>query len=738
MNKWIDDLSRELLKAAARCRSKSDWMTFLAAHTTELQHSDRQVLKSVLRYLTRDSDYIYYHESIFVSLISLCRIHKCFDEGLNLFKCLGPVRRPAVALEIAHLLLESSRPREARLVALSSLRQRSIDIVTEVRLRLLVCNAFTEEGRYQIAEKHFESLENQAQSQSLPPAERANFQVHIARIHFFNGNYPKATRHYELAAKFSLEYGNEELAARSLFNTAASLHNAGHINYQKSYEFARQCQELCHKNNFHSILAHLEAFFGLDAHLSGLFSKSRSHYEKSLSYLPEDDNSYSRIHILSLLTSLYFEEANYAKGLEFAKKTLELSVNDFSDRYKTRLKNIEALCEWESELWAQSYTILCEVSKQLKLNGITSNEDYNTWNHYLKQSAALGIKIDRNAPKISLHIQYTHYHMAENQVAQANIYFHQNKFDDALNIFEATFECAYSQNDYHHQCLSLMGIIACKNILGASHSELEVLVTRHRETVPHIGNSPHIGYALLIQAGLEFRRGNIGLTKKKLKHALATQSLPAHYRMATRSWIDCLSGRIPKLTGNESVTLFENATKFFFPVNLTWDSASANLTSRYGIHIDFSEHPTLREIINFLIKEKSCPCSPQDLFTGAWQESLGTQGWRQKLTNALSRMRQHSIGLPFPLTKQTLNGISLSEAFFISDMKENSLNSIEKTDQIKYYLEDKSATSQQISQNLGIPIATIKRKIAQLVLESKVFKSQIGRNIYYSSSHPPL
>ncbi len=731
-------LNSELLKGAAKCRSKSDWMNFILSHPTEIQFSSRQELRSILRYLTKDPDFIYYHDSIFVTLIGLCRTHKCFEEGLELFGRLRPVCSPSVALEIAHLLLESSRPKDARHVALRALRQKKIDLVTEVRLRLLICNAFTEEGRYQIALKHFEPLENQAESQSLSLEERANFQVHIARIHFFNGNYPKAARHYELAAKFSSESGNEELAARSLFNTAASLHNAGHINYQKSYEFATQCLVLAQKNSFTSILAHVEAFFGLDAHLTGQFSKSRSHYENSLRYLPEGDNSYSRIHILSLLTAVYFEEANYSKGLEFANKTIELSASDFSDRYKTRLKNIEALCEWEAENWSRSYAILHDSAKHLKLHGISSNEDYNTWNHYLKLSAAFGFNVDKNSPEISLHIQNTNYHKAENLVAQANIQYNQRKFHVALKTFETIYEGALLQSNFHHQCLSLMGMIACKNALEAPLSELEVLVSRHGEAVSLVGNSPHLGFAFLVQANLEFRRGQISLAKKRLKQALQSHSLPAHLRLATNGWLDCFAGKLLKFRDEESMMLFEVATKFFFPVNLTWNCESGKLTSNFGIKLDFYEHPKLKEILSFLIQERSHPSSPEALFTGAWQESLGTQGWRQKLTNAISRLRHHSNGLPFPLVKQSHEGYFISDSFYIPKTSESNPVANDKSSLIYQYLDSKRATSQQISDELRIPVATVKRKINQLVKENKVYLSKVGRNIYYSSSHASL
>lgn len=713
-------------------------MNFILSHPTEIQLSSRQELRSILRYLTKDPDFIYYHDSIFVILIGLCRTHKCFEEGLELFGRLRPVRSPSVALEIAHLLLESSRPKDARQIALRALRQKSTDLVTEVRLRLLICNAFTEEGRYQIALKHFEPLENQAESQSLSLEDRANFQVHIARIHFFSGNYPKAAKHYELAAKFSSESGNEELAARSLFNTAASLHNAGHINYQKSYEFATQCLVLAQKNNFISILAHVEAFFGLDAHLTGQFSKSRSHYENSLRYLPEGDNSYSRIHILSLLTAVYFEEANYSKGLEFANKTIELSATDFSDRYKTRLKNIEALCEWEAENWSKSYAILHDSAKHLKLHGISSNEDYNTWNHYLKQSAAFGFNVDKNSPEISLHIQNTNYHKAENLVAQANIQYNQHKFPEALMIFETIYESALFQTNFHHQCLSLMGIIACKNALEAPLSDIEILASRHGEAVTLVGNSPHLGYKFLIQANLEFRRGQISFAKKRLKQALASHSLPAHLRLATKGWLDCFSGKLLKFRDEESMILFERATRIFFPVNLTWNRKSGKLTSNFGIDLDFSEHPKLKEILSFLIQQRSHPCPPETLFTGAWQESLGTQGWRQKLSNAISRLRHHSNGLPFQLVKQSLEGYFISDSFFISEVKEPNLVVNDKSSLIIQYLDSECATTQQISSDLRIPVATVKRKINKLIKENKVYLSKVGRNIYYRSSHAPL
>ena len=727
-------LAREHLEAARRCQTKKAWESFLKDFGSELTSLSPSEIEKLITHLKLDKDSKYFGEGVFSAIVAVCRSQKCFEQGLDLYKFVEEQCYPLVSLEAAHLLLENSKPKEARYLALKALRRKTIPVIIEVKLRLLICNSFAEEGLNHFAGKHFLALEHLAEHQEIPLAERADIQVSIARLHFFSGHLPRAARHYQLATKFALEEGNEELAARSLFNTAAALHNSGHENYEKSYAFARECQIISQKNGYAFILAHVESFFGLDAHIIGHFTKAHQHFESALGYLNDSDLSYSRVHFLSLLTILCFEEANFSKGLELAQRTLELSENDHSNRYKSRYRNIEAHYLWETGKYSESYSVLQDAAKQLKSNGILSNEDYNTWNQFIKFSALLGVKTDPGQPTISHHIRQTSYHISENQIALARILFNKRDYSSALHFYDKVYETAVERNNLNHQMYCLMGIFACNNAKNASLDTLETLLSKFETCHSSMGRSVHTGYLYILRASLEIKRNQAKLAEKHLRKALQTNTLPSHYRIIAATWIKCLKGRRVSFPNPEIYNIFENSTKFFFPIILSWDSDESTLTSSLGstTTIAFREFPILKDILTSLIDADENGLSVAELFTSAWNETLKTQGWRQKLNNALSRLRWQCRGLPFPLFKKTTNGWAISNAFLLETKKKNN-SSMKRKNQILLYSKNKPVSAAEISENLQIPLASVKRMISSLTQSGKIKSATYGRNVVYSS-----
>lgn len=726
-------MAREHLEAARRCQTKKAWESFIKDFGSDLTSLSPVEIDRLITYLKKDKDSKYFGDGVFSVMIAVCRAQKCFEQGLDLFKFAEEQYYPLVSLETAYLLLENSKPKDARYLALKALRRKTIPIIVEAKLRLLICNSFAEEGLQHFAEKHFIELEHLGEHKDIPSAERAEIQVSIARLHFFSGHLPRAASHYQLATKFALEEGNNELAARSLFNTAAALHNSGHENYEKSYAFARECRVLSQKNGYSFILAHVESFFGLDAHIIGHFTKAHQHFESALGYLNESDLSYSRVHFLSLLTILCFEEANFSKGLELAQRTLALSENDHSNRYKSRYRNIEAHYLWETGKYAESYSVLQDAVKRLKSNGIVSNEDYNTWNQFIKFSALLGAKSDPGEPIISHHIRHTSYYISENQIALARILFNKRDYSSALNIYDKVYETSLERNNLNHQMYCLMGIFACRNAQNASSCDLEPLLSRFEDCHRLMGKSVHTGYLYILGASLEIKKNRPKFAESQLKKALQSSTLPSHYRFIVETWIKCLRGRRVYFPNLEIYNIFENSTKFFFPIILFWNSDKSTLTSSLGRTIDFKDFPILKDILASLIDASENGLAAAELFTKAWNESLKTQGWRQKLNNALSRFRWQCRGLPFPLFKKTTNGWAISDAFLLETEKKNNAL-MRRKNQILEYSSNKPASAAEISEKLQIPLASVKRMISNLSQSGMLRSTTNGRNVVYSSS----
>lgn len=726
-------MAKEHLEAARKCGTKSSWEAFFKEFAGDLGSLGAGDTIRIAELMIQDRDAKFLGQNALSSMIALCRSQKCFDQGLALFEIAAPLGFPLVTLETALLLLEQSKPKEARLLALTALRKRGLPAIVQVKLRLLICNSFAEEGHRHFAKKHFIALENLAESQEIPPGERAHIQVSLARLHFFSGQLTRSSRHYQLATKFALDEGNEELAARSLFNTAAALHNSGHENYEKSYEFARECLALATKNGYSFILAHVESFFGLDAHMIGRLSKAHHHFESALSHLSASDVSFSKVHFLSLLTILCFEEGNFPKALNLAEKTLELSQNDHSDRYQSRYRNIEAHLLWERENFRKAYDVLQDAIKQLRGNGISSNEDYNTWNQYVKYSALLGLKQDLKEPLISPQIRQTSYHISENHIALARIQYNKGDFAGALMNYHRVYQTSLKSDNYNHQLYCLMGIFACRNAQRADSIELEALLESFESCHSLMGRSIHTGYLHFLRASLDFKNKQPKRAAMHLRRSLLSHALPSHYRLIAEIWLKCLRGRRVSFSSPELIQIFEHSTKFFFPVTFTWHAEEGRLSSDLETVLDFKDFPILKDILTCLMEAKAEGLTAPELFTMAWKESLRTQGWRQKLNNALSRLRWHCRGIPFPLIENTQESWRISSSFGLSIPKKPT-ERLSRQAQILHYSKNRPASAVEIADKLNIPLASVKRVISDLKKSGKLDAMTKGRHILYRPS----
>jgi hypothetical protein len=278
-----------------------------------------------------------------------------------------------------------------------------------------------------------------------------------------------------------------------------------------------------------------------------------------------------------------------------------------------------------------------------------------------------------------------------------------------------------------------MGIYACRNAQKADLNELKPLLDAFESCHNLMGRSIHTGYLHFLKASFEFKKMRPKNTESHLKKAILSNTLPSHYRWIAETWLKCLRGRRVSFPNSELTEIFEHSTKFFFPVDFSWNEEEGRLSSGHDTVLDFKDFPVLKHILTSLICAKTEGLTAPDLFKVAWNESLRTQGWRQKLNNALSRFRWHCRGLPFPLIESTSSGWKISNSFWLCTQKRPN-DTLNRQNQILLYSNNRAASAAEIAESLKIPLASVKRMISGLSKSGKLEVIAKGRRVYYRQS----
>lgn len=207
-------------------------------------------------------------------------------------------------------MLELGRPQEAKEQIHRLMRLSNILPLERLQGEIILCNCFAEEGKNNKAIPMLAKLEAQISELQESKDKKVSFLVRLARIYYFLGQYYKAGELFHSASEIYIELGDWEGAARVLYNTAASYDNAGAGNRKIASQFIQKTREIAEEKGLKGPLAYCYSFDALYFYHQGDFVNALKSFRLALTNLPEGEQSYRRLHILSMISFRFLTMGN--------------------------------------------------------------------------------------------------------------------------------------------------------------------------------------------------------------------------------------------------------------------------------------------------------------------------------------------------------------------------------------------------------------------------------------------
>ncbi|MFK7822891.1 MAG: hypothetical protein AB8G05_01955 [Oligoflexales bacterium] len=725
MKKWDS-----IIKEARNCHTKEAWENLFQKYERSIIASNSsKPIEDLFKLLRSDPQSLQYKPFIFAILIKGCL--SCWNLELGKTICLfaKSINVPDFTIPAAQLFLECGEPHLSRDISQKSLRLSNLDQRQRLQLQVLVCGSYAEEGLVSKASRLMNKLYATIETSNLKLKDEADLKVQLARMHFFLGQYQKASELFRESSFKFLKLEDWESAARALFNTAACAQNAGKRPVEQAYSFVEESRLLAEKHDLKGPLSHCEAFYGLDAYNHGNFSEARDHFRKALSCLPTTDKSYRRLHIISMLTLSYLALGRYKLAEKFGKQTLELATLDHSNRYQSRYKSLEAELIWESGRPIESQILLDQVVHNYKNQGIHTLEDLSSYSRYLLQSAYLSESISQNkitiCPNLNKHMfTYLDFLFAKGQSCLSS-----GDFQSSEKKFFEVFNLAKKNDDRFHKSIGLLGLIQCQLAQESIGSSFLYYLNEFKLNIRKMADTPLRAKHEIIMAAYAYRSGDFKECYRILKSTSKYSKIGFADNFALKCWIATIEGKSYRLIHDWQSKMIARYTRVYFAPSLkVIDKSKYCISNLYEVNL--SRFPALAELFDYLIKQLNFSSDLKNVQEFVWKQSTHSQGWQQKIRNSIMRLRTLFPYTVAPLILHKSNIHLFNEAIRIYPTKKGGA---ERENEIFHLLVESRLTTSQISQRFAISKATTKRILQNLISQNKIETYRDGRHIYYKT-----
>lgn len=721
-----------IIKSAKSCHTKYAWEKLIDDYSIQISTTNNsKFLADLFKLVRSDPDTLKYSPIIFGTLIKGCLSSWNLELGHLIFGFASKITAPEFTIPAAQLYLERGEPNTCRQIIQKSLRLSTISRKSRLQLQMLLCNSYAEDGKSKKANAIIEKIKPETSDPSLCPQDRANFKVQMARMLFFLGNYSQASVFFNEAAPLYIKVKDWEGAAKAHFNTAACLQNAGDLPSNLAFQHVEQSKKLAVKHNLKGPMSHCEAFYGLDAYQHGSFTAAKTHFRQALDYLPQSDKSYRRLHIISMLSICYFSLRQFNLAKKYGIQTLKLAKLDKSNRNSSRYHALNAELFWEQGNIDESQCLLQKEIECLEGVGVKTLEELSTYNRYIYQHANLYPAQNLISLKISPNLKNQSFTYRQYQLNKGLYKLNRGQQSLAAKQFGQVLSSSTKHHDSYHKLLATIGQIQCSLSLNDISSELLKKINQLDSMTNDHNDRSLKALMCIIKAGYEYQKGNFSLVTEHLRQATRTPRINYTESFAAHCWLATIEGRSFRLKNNWQANLIAAYTRTYFAPRLeTTDFETFIISNNYTV--DLKRTPLLAQMLNFLCHRYKFSSDLSNLQLKVWKQSLNSTGWQQKIRNSIMRIRDLFPYTMAPLILHNENISLFADAINISLPKHNNQS---RDDQITTLLmENDKMTSAELTRQLSLSPATIKRYLHQLVSENKIAKERLGRNIYYGIS----
>ncbi|MDA9950935.1 hypothetical protein N9D31_00025 [Oligoflexaceae bacterium] len=722
-------MTESAFKRAKKCRTREHWNQWHSEFSGVIEEAnDSRSLEDIFKLLEKDAQSLIYGVDIWASLLEGCISSWNLELGVRIAEFTLKLKSPRISIAVAKIHLESGFPGKARQIVTQALRSSQLQPKQKLQLEMLNCSAYIEEGNRQQAARSLKRIEKSATNEDLSKRDQADFLTYAARTLFLLGRYKEASRIFERISEVYFELELWENAAKAYFNAAASLENGGEGSREFTFNLVEKSRRISEEHNLKGTLAHCEAFYGHNDYWRGNFGGAREHYRKALQQYPSSDNSYRRLHLLSMLAFTYLRTGRFHLARKFGQMTLDLASHEETDRFSIRYDNLEAELLWESGEFEASQSLLQKSTTPLLQKGVNTLEDLAIVSRFIFQSAMLGETNIAVSYKIGKDIDSNTAAKQEYTHALGHYWLAQHDFQKAKDCFNQCLELSMSIEDRYHRAQSYLGLIEIAFLEGESNQNIEDILRKFEIYAGRMVETPLKSRTKIILAGLAYRQGDFERAVELVKSASKTSRLSFTDDFITKSWISTIEGKSPRIPSDMHENLLARMTRVYFRPSIEVVSkTSFRISGHYNV--DLSKQKSLAEILNFLLAQEGKCSTPEDLQKNVWKQSTDLQGWQQKIRNTLNRLRPFLKFSVAPLIVHDSQVRLFDKAIDIKEAKATRELGNEK--RIVELLKKTPQSTKQLSKELSISAATTKRILSQLSKNEKITSLKIGRNVFY-------
>ncbi len=721
----------EVLKAARDCQTKAAWETLFAEYRSIIRTGNPpKLLDELFRLLSADAQSQQYDPNIWRDLLDGCIAAWNLELGRKIAEGWDGSMPTMVAIPAAKIFLESGFASMARELAQKALRRVSLLPVETLQLEMIICSSYVEEGKRSVAVKLLRRLEGFARSHPLPTREYADFLTYVARTMFLLGRYHDAIKPFSEAAERYTELGDWENAAKGYFNAAASIDNAGGRAQVDGNGFAyvERCRRLAEQHDLKGPLAHCEAFYGHNDYWRGNFAGARDHYRRALEHLPASDQSYRRLHLMSMLAFTYLRTGRFHLAKKFGERTLAIASLEQSDRFAVRYENLEAELRWQGGEVESSQALLQAACSELVGQGVHTLEELATVSRYYSQCALLGEEPTVSSIQISEGLKKNIAEWTQYQLSLAFLALSRDELADAEKTFRECLTRAKSFGDRYHTGLAHLGLVEVYLRGARPLADVESEFREFEIAAARMGDTPVKAKIQMVLAAFSYHQGEFEQCRTLLKRAAKTPGLSFEDSYVLSAWIATIEGHAFRIHSNWQKGLISTATRIYFrPVLECIDDRIFMVSSCYTVNLE--KMPALADLLRYLMNKSNFKATAEEIQEQVWRQSTTLQGWKQKIRNTIMRLRDC---IPYTVAPIIIHADDI--AIFAEAIEIKSARSEEAPkDAIIRLLTEGPMSSVQLSNKLAISPATTKRMLKRLQETDQVTVMRFGRKIYYQS-----
>lgn len=720
-----------ILKAAKLCHTKEAWANFYRQYGESLiLAKNTRLITELFRLLRNDPQSLQYDPALWEHLIRACSASWNLDLGIEIIEFCQKIPSPCLAVASAQLLMESGAPLRARDLANRAARLKNIEPRESLQLQMIVANSFVEQGKIAFAVRLLEKMAEVIDTHDLALTDLAELVNNMGRAHFFMGRYPAAAHFFKRSYGYYLELQNWEGAAKAIFNTAACFHNTGTPeNKTEAFRLLDECRNLATKHRLVGPLSHCLAFRATDEFQHGHFHEAAKDYRQALELLPASENSFRRLHILSMLAFTYLKLGKYQNAFKIGKKTIELAKLDKSERFRARYISLHAELYWEEGHIGSSQKLLEGAIKTLSANGVNTLEELSALSRYYLQSAKLNDSQIATNFRISDQLQNASISWLEYQCALAELYLTKKQYDACLQVAKECHAKAKASDIRYFCSLSLLSMLGAKLAQNQLDADFFKWKEEFEQDLPDKG-SPLAGFIKIINAAIAYRNGDLPSVIRFLNEAQKHRRLFFPYHIVIQSWLATLEGHSPKLNAEHLQVVARATSVYFAPSLVAVDQTTFKVSQRYTVNLE--NQPMLAKVLHHLLATPGHLSTNADMQKHIWKQSLASVGWQQKIRNTIMRLRECFPTTIAPLIIHMDNQIRLFyEAIDLARPQHESLNSEQM---VLKLLEEESMSSSELANRIQISQATTKRILKKLADAKQIHMTKTGRQVMYTAN----